>query len=296
MSSSDMPILELAPAKINLYLHVEKKLNNGMHSIDSLITFSDWADQVFVSPQKNITLDRYGPMSANLPSVQDDYVYKAAQKLAILTKNKLGAKIIVEKNLPVASGLGGGTADAAAVIRALGKLWRVDICDDLKRNLAQDLGSDLYVCLESKPSRVRGIGDDLLSLKVPHNLSAVLVNPLETLLTAEVFSVFRKNVQINQSVDIPGSWSDDSYEFIRQIKKLRNDLTDPAISLCPIISEVLFKLNSSDGCMLERLSGSGATCFGLFADHESAENAAETIKSNNLDWWVTTTKLNSKHV
>jgi 4-diphosphocytidyl-2-C-methyl-D-erythritol kinase len=296
MTRSDTPILELAPAKINLYLHIEAKLNNGMHSIDSLIMFADCADQVFVTPQKNITLDRYGPMSANLPAVPDDQVYKAAQKLAVLTNNKAGAKIIVKKNLPIAGGLGGGTADAAAVIRALGKLWRVDISDDLKRNLAKELGADFHVCLENKSSRVKGIGDELLPLKVPHDLSAVLVNPLKTLMTVEVFSVFRKEVHINQTLDIPSSWSDDSREFIRQIKELRNDLTDPAISLCPIISEVLLKLGSSDGCMLQRMSGSGATCFGLFVDHERAVNAAEKIRSNNLDWWVTTTKLNSKHV
>jgi len=294
LSSGASAFREAAPAKINLFLHIVGRRPDGLHSIDSLVVFAELGDVVTVSPGSDISLTRSGPMAGGLPPVAGDLVFRAAKRLAELSGVAAGAAIHVQKNLPVASGIGGGSADAAATIRALARLWRIDPPPELLSSLAQELGADLAVCLESRPSLVGGAGE-LLSPPGPlAPLHAVLVNPRLAVSTAEVFAAFAAAPQTADSGSGPiPTWSSEPGEFARQLAVCRNDLTGAALSLCPEIGDVLAQLGAQPECLLARLCGSGATCFGLFATPSAAQAVADALGRDNPDWWVAATALNT---
>jgi len=294
LSSGASAFREAAPAKINLFLHIVGRRPDGLHSIDSLVVFAELGDVVTVSPGDGLSLTRSGPMAGDLPPVADDLVFRAATLLAEAAGVAAGAVIDVQKNLPVASGIGGGSADAAAAIRALTRLWRIDLAPGRLSSLAQKLGADVAVCLASQPSRVGGAGE-LLSPPGPlAPLHAVLVNPRLAVSTAEVFEVFVAAPQTSDSGSGPiPTWSSEPGEFAQQLADCRNDLTGAALSLCPAIGDVLAQLGAQPECLLARLCGSGATCFGLFDTPSAAHAAAEALKRDNPDWWVAATALNT---
>jgi 4-diphosphocytidyl-2-C-methyl-D-erythritol kinase len=285
---------EAAPAKINLFLHVVGRRPDGKHSIDSLVVFADVGDVVIVSPGTDISLTRSGPMAGDLPPVAEDLVLHAATLLAQTAGVTAGATIEVQKNLPVASGIGGGSADAAAAIRALMRLWRVDLPSEQLSSLARELGADLAVCLANRPSLVRGVGDQLSLPGAIAPLYAVLVNPRSAVSTAEVFEVFDATPYTSASPPVATQeWSSAPHQFAQQLAVCRNDLTDSALTLCSAIGDVLARLDAQPECLLARLSGSGATCLGLFATESTARAAAEALGRDNSDWWVAATQLDT---
>lgn len=294
MSSGASAIREAAPAKINLFLHIVGRRPDGMHLIDSLVVFAELGDVVTVSPGNDISLTRAGPMAGDLPPLADDLVFRAATLLAQAAGVAAGAEIDVQKNLPVASGIGGGSADAAAAIRALMRLWRVDLPAGQLSSLARELGADLTVCMAGRPSLVGAAGERLSPPGALAPLHAVLVNPRLALSTAAVFAAFASSPRgADSGCGTPPAWSSEPAEFVRQLASCRNDLTAAALSLCPAVGDVLAALGAQPECLLARLCGSGATCFGLFDTPSAAQAAAAALQRGNLHWWVAATRLDT---
>lgn len=259
-----------APAKVNLTLHVTGQRDDGYHLLDSLVVFADVGDQVTVS-LGDAALTVSGPMADGVPTDASNLVLKAAVLMG------QSASIALEKHLPAAAGIGGGSSDAAAVLRALRQLTGKDVPD---AGLA--LGADLPVCLEGRAAIMRGIGEIVEPVSLPP-LQAVLINPGVEVPTGAVFKgLARKD---NAPMDpLP-----DGDGLIDWLHRQRNDLETPACTVQPVISEVLQALQGTDGCLLARMSGSGATCFGLYADKNSAIKAA--AKLQRPGWWVKATTL-----
>jgi len=266
---------QIAKAKINLSLHVTGQRADGYHLLDSLVVFADFGDQLTFQTADDFKLNIAGPFGAGLSTSNDNLISKAAQ----LLDTGRGASISLEKNLPVSSGIGGGSADAAASLRGLAMLWDVDLPDDN----GLSLGADVPVCLTSKPQRMQGIGDQLTPLKCLPPLNAVLVNCGVSVSTPAIF----KGLQSKQNAPI-GDLPETVLSYVDAIKLLadhRNDLQDVACTLQPEIQTTLDAIAGA-GADLTRMSGSGATCFGLFSGQKSASDAAEKLGSGNPSWWV----------
>ena len=274
-----------APAKLNLYLHVTGRRVDGYHELDSLIVFTELHDEITVAPQDCLTLQESGPFGDHLrrdPS--DNIVLQAASLLATLAGLRAKAKISLYKALPIAAGLGGGSADAAAALRALCRLWLIDPKKEELETLALSLGADVPVCLKGLAAHVGGIGEVLKPLSQPlPRVPLVLVNPGVPLPTQLVYGLLRAPYAPPRPLN---ALPKDTNELSRSLAQRNNDLSQPARKLCPVIDDVLAALSSSEGCNLARLSGSGPTCFGLFTDTDVAEAAASRISALRADWWV----------
>lgn len=277
-------IAEPAPAKINLYLHVVGRRPDGYHLLDSLVGFVDLGDRVTVAPAPGagprLTLD--GRHAADLPAGEDNLVLHAARRLAAALDRPPDVAVHLTKELPVSSGIGGGSADAAAVLRALGRLWEVDPAAVLGSGLAR-LGADVPVCLASATRFVSGIGETLAAGPDLAGLPAVLANPAVPVSTADVFRT--------RAGDFSGPGTFDERparpaDLIDIIAERRNDLAPAARALAPVIAEVERRLAATPGCRLARMSGSGATCFGLYADSTAADQAARALAAARPGWWV----------
>ena len=294
MNSGVVAVRQKAAAKLNLFLHIVGRRPDGMHLIDSLVVFAVLGDAVTVRPDSALSLTRSGPMADDLPPVEDDLVLRAATALARAAGVTDGAAIELRKNLPVASGIGGGSADAAATIRALARLWRVDVPPDRLAALAQELGADVPACLQSRPSRVGGLGEQLGPAGHLPPLHAVLVNPRLAVSTVKVFVAFAAGPPVTGvGAEMAGEWSSDPRGFAQQLSGYRNDLTMAAKSLCPPIGDILAALEAQPDCLLARMSGSGATCFGLFATASEADAAAAALGHDNPVWWIAATGLDT---
>lgn len=270
----------LARAKINLALHVTGRQADGFHLLDSIVCFADFGDELSVEPADTLSLTITGPMAKSLPSGQDNLVLRAAN----LMETGQGAALTLIKNLPIASGIGGGSSDAAATLHLLAELWQSPLpspADLLK------LGADIPVCLAGKPSRMRGIGEEVSPIKNFPGFDMVLVNPSISVPTPTVFAAL-DNRQ-NPSLD-PQPTSNDPQTWLEYLSGQRNDLERPAQQIEPAIKTVLNSLQQLESCALARMSGSGATCFGLFQSTQEAADAALTIKAAHPDWWVQTTR------
>ncbi len=266
-----------APAKINLALHVTGRRADGYHLLDSLVVFADHGDLLRLSPASELSLTIGGPMGAGLTAGADNLVLQAAR--LILPPDK-GARITLEKNLPVAAGIGGGSADAAACLHGLADLY--DLPMPSARSILM-LGADLPVCLLGRPARMQGVGESLTPLAPLPDLPAVLVNPMRGVATGEVFRRLEtlKNPPLSplpDRADIEG--------WMRWLAGQRNDLQGPALAVAPVIGQVLAAIQDTRGCRLARMSGSGATCFGLFGSDAQAQAAADAIAVENPGWWV----------
>ena len=273
-------VQRIARAKVNLALHVVGRRADGYHLLDSLVAFADFGDVVTVEPAPSLSLSITGPMAAGLSAGPDNLVLKAAQMLG----SPLGAAITLEKRLPIASGIGGGSADAAATMQALGALWGCAL-PDAGQVLA--LGADVPVCLAGQSCRMAGIGDQISPLALPP-AHLVLVNPGVGLSTAAVFGALlrRDNPPLPPAAPMP-----DAVALAAYLGHCRNDLEAPALSLVPQIGAVLAALQGQKGCLLARMSGSGATCFGLFASASAAEAAATALRAQSGAWWVQATTM-----
>ncbi|MEZ5777613.1 MAG: 4-(cytidine 5'-diphospho)-2-C-methyl-D-erythritol kinase [Paracoccaceae bacterium] len=266
-----------APAKINLALHVTGRRGDGYHLIDSLVVFADLGDRISVTSADRLTLEIVGPEAAPLVAEPDNLVLRAARAFG----GKRGAAIRLEKHLPVASGIGGGSADAAAALRALSSLWDRPLPAP---DAVLSLGADVPVCLVGAPARMRGIGGHLTPLPpLPEGLALLLVNPRIPVSTAEVFRI----LETPGNAPLPDILPDfnDMAGFAAWLAAQRNDLEPPAIAHAPVVGDVLSALRSV-GPLMARMSGSGATCFGLFDRLTGAQDAAKAITTAKPDWWV----------
>jgi 4-diphosphocytidyl-2-C-methyl-D-erythritol kinase len=293
LSTSSRVIRLRAPAKINLFLHLVGRRADGFHLLDSLIAFTDYGDELTVEAAGDLSLAIDGPFASGLSPAEDNLVLRAARLLMAEGAVKQGARLRLTKNLPVASGIGGGSADAVAAMKALIQLWGLQIPAGRLAELALQLGADLPVCLAGRPSFVGGIGEDLQPLPPMPDLHILLVNPLIPLPTIDVFRRRAAGPEGSQFGD-PGRWSETlatDEELFRRLADCRNDLTEAAIAIVPAIVEVLEAIGGQPGCQLARLSGSGATCFGLFSDAAAARTAAAAMLNSTPGWWAVATRL-----
>lgn len=274
-----MTVEEFAPAKINLALHVTGQREDGYHLLDSLVAFADVGDVVRVSKSTDMVFSVVGPHAADVPVSDDNLVLKAARLF------KGSFDIVLEKNLPVASGIGGGSADAAATLKAICKLLNRPH-PDLAAQLA--LGADVPVCMMGGIVRMRGVGEALEPLNSGGiSWPMVLVNPGIPVSTPQVFE--RLQTKANSPLADPyelGPLPHQQNSFLDWLAAQRNDLEPPACQLVPEISNVLAELGEASGCKLARMSGSGATCFGIFANDDLARAAHDDITGRHSDWWI----------
>lgn len=258
---------EPAPAKINLALHVTGRRADGYHLLDSLVVFTALGDRVTVAPGP-AALTVTGPFADAVPAGEDNLCLRALRHVGA------AATVTLDKHLPPASGIGGGTADAAAVLRALGAA----------PERPETLGADLPACLLSRPLRMKGVGEEITPVGLP-DLHLVLVNPRVETPTPDVFAALerRDNAPLP---DLP--LLADAAALVDWLAATRNDLQAPALGLRPVIADCLAAL-AAQGAGLARMSGSGATCFGIFADAGAAARAADAIAAARPGWWVRAT-------
>ncbi len=281
--AADQLIREQARAKINLYLHVTGKRDDGYHLLDSLVGFTNIGDTITAAPADALSLDYTGPFAGDLPPAEDNLVMRAAHELKRAHSIKDGATLVLEKQLPVASGIGGGSADAAAAIWALCRLWEIDPSGPSLQTIALSLGADIPGCLLSQTAIMRGIGEDLHPLQHFPTMAIVLVNPGLSVSTPEVFRA--RSAPFTKAFDWPDS-NCPPEAAIKLIAQQSNDLEHPAIGIAPAIADVLSDISALPGARLARMSGSGATCFGLFAERATADEAANAMRARHPEWWV----------
>ncbi len=272
-------ITEAAPAKVNLYLHVTGRRADGYHLLDSLAVFGPAQDLLRVAPADRLTLSLAGRFGPGLAAEPDNLVLRAARALATAAGVPAAAALVLEKELPIASGIGGGSADAAAALRALDALWGTALGAARLAALAAGLGADIPVCLASRPMRMQGVGEVLLPAPRLPACGLLLANPGLPLATPAVFKA--RQGGFTPAAALPDAWAD-AAAMARDLAALRNDLEQAAIGLCPAVAEVLAALRALPGCLLARMSGSGATCFALFADAAGARAAAAALPGG---WW-----------
>ena len=271
---------EAARAKVNLYLRVVGRRPDGYHLLDSVAVFPAAADRVGAEPDGRLTLALTGPFGAGLAAEADNLVLRAARALAQAGGVRAGAALTLEKNLPVASGIGGGSADAAAALRVLGRLWGLSLPAAELARIAAGLGADVPVCLGSTPARMGGIGEHLAAAPGLPPCGMVLVNPGVGVPTPAVFRA--RGPGFSPMPELPPRWETAS-DMARDLAPIGNDLQAAAIGLCPVIADVLAWLRARPGCLLTRMSGSGATCFALFAHDGAAALAAQDVPAG---WWA----------
>jgi len=283
-------VRRIAAAKINLYLHITGRRLDGYHCLDSMVAFAAIGDVVTAAPADEISLSIEGPMAGGLePAAQDNLVYRAARALAAAAGVDSGAALTLIKHLPVASGLGGGSADAAAALQALRSLWKLSINDHELKRIGLTLGADVPVCLGGRATVMTGIGEKLDDLEALPDCHIVLVNPAVAVSTAEVFGGVE--IGLENPPPPPDVAYSDVTDFLNMLGRRGNDLEAPAMRVAPVISQVLESLTVDPACRLARMSGSGATCFGLFEDEASAVIGADQILLAHPEWWVTPTRL-----
>lgn len=271
-------VSEAAPAKINLCLHVTGRRLDGYHLLDSLVVFADVADRVFASPARGLSLVVAGPEGAGLQAEPDNLVLRAAQAMGVAD-----AALILDKRLPIASGIGGGSADAAATLRALFRLTAHPIPP---RDEVLRLGADVPVCLAGRPARMTGIGERIAPLPALPPMACVLVNPRLPVPTPQVFAALRSR-ENPPLPDLPTEALDSAQSLAAWLAAhSRNDLVPPAREVAPILADVQAALEQTPGCLFARMTGSGGTHFGLYATPEAAQAAAETLRAAHPFWWI----------
>ena len=263
---------DIAPAKLNLALHVRGKLPDGRHSIETIFAFCTDGDGLSAEPADEIALTVSGHFAGDLPAAEDNLVVRAAEALRAAAGVESGAAILLDKRLPVASGIGGGSSDAGAALRLLTSLWQIDPAH--AEAVAPALGSDVPACLLAMPARGEGAGDQLRPVDTTalSGTPVLLVNPRVALSTAEVFA----------------GWDGVDHGALGDWREGRNDLEAPAIALVPQIETVLAFLGTRPGATFVRMSGSGPTCFALFESEGACDHAAASVPR---EWWHLATSL-----
>ncbi len=290
--AADDAVVVKAPAKINLDLLVTGRRADGYHEIDSIVVFGDHGDCITVQPSDRLNLDIQGPMAQALQSSLDDpernLVLRAARHLASIASRELNVAILLEKHLPVASGIGGGSSNAAATLKALRNFWELSIDDVDLRDIGLPLGADVPVCLYGRPARMRGIGERLDPVRGLPILPMLLVNPGCSVSTRDVFA--QLELRAEPATREPLSPMPSIVRFVHWLEANGNDLERPALKLEPTICEVLEAFREMPDCMLARMSGSGATCFGIFKDPSTLAQAKQQMAHDHPDWWIAATQ------
>jgi len=272
---------QAAPAKVNLFLHIVGRRDDGYHLLDSLVAFTAVGDRLEALDADDLALSVTGPFAAGLANEPNNLVLRAAHLLASAAGIAPKANLVLHKNLPIASGIGGGSADAAAALRLLSGLWNLRPDPALLDRIAQRLGADVPVCLASRTTRMTGIGEHLEPAPKLPPCGLVLVNPGLPVSTQAVFR--SRDPGFSPPAGLADGWTD-VHALAADLHKTHNDLQVAAVRLCPAIDQVLAAIASEPDCLLARMSGSGATCFGLFPDTGSAERAASVIGRGG--WWA----------
>ena len=279
---------EKAPAKVNLTLRVIGRRADGYHEIESLVAFAGVGDALTFTPGSAVALSVGGPTAAAAGEIADNLVLKAARALAERVERLKLGRFTLSKRLPVAAGLGGGSADAAAALRLLARANDLAPDDPRLMQAARATGADVPVCLDPRPRFMRGIGDVLSDpLDLPR-LFAVLLNPGVAVATKDVFAALAVPAAEETA---PAAICTGASALLAEIARGRNDLEGPAIELEPAIADALAVLRNLPGCRLARMSGSGATCFGLFDSMDAARGAARRLRVGYPAWWVRATTL-----
>jgi 4-diphosphocytidyl-2-C-methyl-D-erythritol kinase len=278
-----MPVEELAPAKINLDLYVTGRRADGYHELDSLTAFAAFGDRLALQEHDRLELELIGRFAGMLAAEPDNLVLRAARQLAACAGRKAAVRITLEKRIPVAAGLGGGSADAAAALRCLNRLWRLRMAQADLAGIAAGLGADVPVCLAGRTARMRGKGEQIEPWDGLPPLAVLLVNPNLPVATARVFGALEANPS-----DVKRPWPPpaEAHAFLAWLRAGANHLEAPAVGLLPQIQDVLALLGLQDGCALARMSGSGATCFGLFETPAVRDAAAAAIGRARPGWWL----------
>ncbi len=285
------PVRERARAKVNLTLHVKGRRVDGYHELESLVLFADVCDELIFSPGSEDSLSLEGPFAGLVDG--ENLVLKAKRAVASWLGVEIYGHFRLQKNIPVAAGLGGGSSDAAAAIRALLKVY--DGGSDTGRFIERSaaIGADVPVCLHNKAAWMCGLGERVTPVQDLAPLPAILVNPRLKLSTADVFRTLNAAPlppSANEAPPALEGWKGPE-EAAAYLSEGRNDLEAPAIALEPAVESVLQTLRRLNGCLLARLSGSGPTCFGLFSSDEAAAEAAQEVSRRNPHWWVSATAL-----
>ena len=303
-----------APAKINLFLHAGEKRDDGYHALESLAVFAETADRMEFAPASELTLTIDGPFANKLAGENDNLILKAARALQASpshpsgerargrqakgpvdlsqserVRGSFGAHILLDKNLPVAAGIAGGSADAAAALRALNMFWDLNLTEPELLDIAAGLGSDVPACMLSSPCWMEGRGERVTRTDALPQFPLVLVNPGVMVPTGQVFADLNARTGIGAMQPPPRIQT--LWDLVAYLEDAGNDLEAPAGRLAPIIEDVLLALDREPGCALAQMSGSGATCFGLFHEAQFAAGAAERIAQDHPDWWVRLTRI-----
>jgi len=282
------PLVEKAPAKINLTLRVLGRREDGYHELESLVVFADLFDKLDLEPGEGATLDIAGPFAQACGPRADNLVLKAVAALGHRMERLEAGHFHLEKNLPVAAGIGGGSADAAAALRLLARRNGIAADDPRLYGAALATGADVPVCLLSKPCVMRGVGDLLSEPYTLPPLPGLLVNPGVPLATRDVFAKYSGTPSNKKYItNVPATFDG----MIGFLSNNGNDLTQAAIACAPVISEVLIALRALPAVQLVRMSGSGPTCFALFRSAGEAQAAARRLQAENKSWWVRATVL-----
>jgi 4-diphosphocytidyl-2-C-methyl-D-erythritol kinase len=279
-------IREFAPAKLNLYLHITGRRADGYHDLDSLVAFATIGDEILLHPATDFSFRVEGIQAAALAHENqgNNLVVKAARSLAELTGHELNAQITLIKNLPVASGIGGGSSDAAAALRALAHHWGLAKNDPRILQAGAQHGQDVPVCVKIENNYMTATG--VIPAPPLPRADIVLVNPNHALPTPDVYKEYRNGKDPFSPLSRLTSAPKNVDELVTALKLRSNDLYAPACRLMPEIVDVIETLRATDQCLLGRMSGSGATCFGIYADTDAAKKAAAHIRNANPDWWV----------
>jgi 4-diphosphocytidyl-2-C-methyl-D-erythritol kinase len=285
-------LIEDGRAKVNLTLRVVGRRADGYHDLESVVAFADCADRLTLTAGPELSLKTTGPLAQACGETADNLVLKAARLLAEVVPDLKSGEFILDKVLPVAAGIGGGSADAAAALRLLARLNGLALDDSRLNEVALRTGADVPVCLASRACDMAGVGETLLPLSLP-KLPCVMINPRVPVATKDVFKALGLRsgellVGANDVIEAP-AWPEAGAsiaDWVAALSAVANDLEAPAMRLQPAIGEVLSALRSVDGVMLARMSGSGATCFAIFANAAAAQRAAQKILHDHPAWWV----------
>lgn len=277
-------IIEAARAKINLALHVTGKRADGYHLLESVVTFADCADRIEISPSQQDSFEIDGRFAPLLSNEGDNLVTRSRDRLRLLaqTRGQRAEPVAIRltKTLPIASGIGGGSADAAATIRGLMRAWKLELSPEDISGLAVGLGADVPMCLHGRPLIARGIGEDLHPLTSLPAFPILLVNPLVGVSTPEIF----RRLERRDNPPLP-PLADKAAEWLACLAALRNDLQPPAAQLVEEIPMALAMLEETDAELI-RMSGSGATCFGLYGSEQAAHDAASHVRQRHPGWFI----------
>ena len=278
-------IEEFAAAKLNLTLHVGPVRPDGYHPVDSIVVFADWGDRLSFEPADMLSLEISGEGAETLRAEDGNLVLKAAETLAIAAGiDAPGAHIRLDKSIPLGAGLGGGSADAAAALRGLNRLWELDWPEDMLAGLAAEIGSDVPACVFSRPLRMRGRGERTELLQTWPALPALLVNPRESVSTRRIFALYDTAPRAIEASETASA--ETVRDALEAIADCRNDLQPHAVTAAGVVGEVLKALEELPAARLVRMTGSGSTCFALFDSRDAAVEAGHQMAAGHADWLI----------